>query len=128
MLRAHYTRGEALSDAQRTGILVASCRNNRDEPVEAWHERCTLEHRPFIRIMLRRLYAVVEVDMTPTGHHLSPTARSAMTTIGRRYWSAHGRFRIDKERLVIGGVEPDSAWALAEQLQGVALQDMQRGS
>jgi hypothetical protein len=128
VLRAYYTRGEALSDAQRTGILVASGRKNREELVEAWHERCTLERRPFVRIMLLRLFVVVELDMVPTMHTLSPEAQSALATIGRRFWSPHGPFRIQKQHVNIGGVNPDNAWTLAEQLLGIALQDMMRGA
>lgn len=128
MNREPYTPDKALSDALRTGILVASHPKYRDELAQAWYADCVRERRPFARILLRRIYATVELNMVPTGHTLSPEARSVLATIGRGFWTAHGRFTVKKQYVSFGGGAPDSAWALAEQLLGIALQDMQRGA
>ena len=124
MRHAASSREEALSEARRTGILTVPSTTYGAEWAEVWRETCKAERRPLILITKRRTYAVVEVDMTPAGHLLSPTARSVMGTIARRFWSAHGRFRIDNQGSTVGGVEPRSAWTLAVQLQCIVLEDI----
>ena len=121
-----YAPDQALADARRTGFLVASHKKSREPLAQAWYAICARERRPFVRVMLGRLYVVVEVDMAPAAHRLSPKAQIALDAAGRQHRSPRGPFTISNQYVIIGGVAPESAEALAEQLLGIALEDMQR--
>lgn len=123
---APYAPDLALTNAVRTGILVASGRADREPLAREWYVTCAQNRQPYVRVKPRRLYTTVELDLRPAGYIFSLDALEVVTILGRRYGTTHGRFTITLSYVNIGGVAQDRAMELADRLLSVALEDRQR--
>ena len=109
-----------LAEARRKGYVIARGNAAGERLAGAWYRECWDRRIPYLRIMPRRLWATVLLDLDPTMQRLPDDAKRRLGHVANEFWERRGWLSYgDYTR--ISHVRIENAERLGLRLLGVVL-------